>query len=190
VLARGDRIDPVCPLHRPRPVRVSLDFPSPVGDREALHRGMDRLIERGLARPERKERSVRGIRAGGQLEGGSSWEISATLREPSARREALAFPLRQRLLLFPPPRALDTLFVEFFEFGIPTLQGDLFRRQEAGGRSAEGGTLAEGRISRSLREAVRELTLRLGHAPLYRVVEVDPWSRIPERRRALLGIEP
>jgi nucleotidyltransferase/DNA polymerase involved in DNA repair len=189
-LARGERLDPVRPVHRPRPIRVSLDFPLPVGDREALYRGMDRLLERALARPERKERSVRGIRAGGALEGGGSWEISATLREPAAKREALAFPLRQRILLSPPPRAVETLFVELFDFGTPVLQGDLFQRQEEGGRTTHDAPLSAGRISRALREAVRELTLKLGHSPLYRVVEVDPWSRIPERRHALLGIEP
>ncbi|MEX1259058.1 MAG: DNA polymerase Y family protein [Gemmatimonadota bacterium] len=189
-LARGERLDPVRPVHRPRPIRVSLDFPAPVGDREALHRGVDRLLERGLARPERKDRSVRGIRAGGILEGGGSWEVSATLREPAAKREALAFPLRQRILLSPPPRAVETLFVEFFDFGTPVLQRDLFRRQEEGGRATRDSPLTAGGISQTLREAVRELTLKLGHSPLYRVVEVDPWSRIPERRHALLEIEP
>jgi DNA polymerase-4/protein ImuB len=42
----------------------------------------------------------------------------------------------------------------------------------------------------SLKDAVKELRLRLGHSPLYRVVEVDPWSRIPERRHALMRFEP
>ena len=37
-LARGERIDPVRPLHRPRPIRVTLDFPAPVGERESLQR--------------------------------------------------------------------------------------------------------------------------------------------------------
>jgi DNA polymerase-4/protein ImuB len=189
-LARGERIDPVRPLHRPRPIRASLDFPAPVGEREALQRGLERLLERGLARPERRDRSVRGVRAGGQLEDGGSWEVEATLREPSARREALAFSLRNRISLLPPPRALESLFVEFFEFGNPVLQGDLFQRKEAGGRPVGGTSLAAGRISRTLGEAVRELTLKLGHSPLYRVVEVDPWSRIPERRHALLELEP
>jgi hypothetical protein len=161
-----------------------------VGDRETLHRGIDRLLGRGLARPERKDRSVRAIRVGGDLEGGGSWEVSATLREPITKREALAFSLRQRILLSPPPRAVKTLFIEFFDFGTPVLQNDLFGRQEEGGRATQDSPLAARRISRALREAVRELTLKLGHSPLYRVVEVDPWSRIPERRHALLGIEP
>jgi protein ImuB len=189
-LARGEQIDPVRPLHRPRPIRVSLDFPAPVGDREALHRGMDRLLERGLGRPDRKERGIRGVRLGGHLEGGGSWEVVATLREPSANREALSFPLKQRILLSPPPRAIETLFVEFFDFGTPLLQQDVFRPKEAGEHAAGRMSLPEGRISRALREAVRELNLKLGHTPLYRVVEMDPWSRIPERRHALMELDP
>jgi protein ImuB len=188
-LARGERIDPVRPLHRPRPIRVSLDFPAPVGERETLHRGLDRLLERGLARPERKDRAVRSLRVGGHLEGGGSWTVEATLREPSARREVLSYPLRSRIRLAPPPRAMETLFVEFFDFGAPAVQTLLFERREEGARSRSDGSLSAGEISDSLREAVRELELKLGYSPLYRVVEVDPWSRIPERRHALLALE-
>ena len=189
-LARGERIDPVRPLHRPRPIRVSLDFPSPVGEREAIHRGLDRLLERGLSRPERRDRSIRGIRTGGHLEEGGSWEVEVTLREPSARRENLAFPLRSKIALSPPPRSVESLFVEFFDFGAPAFQSDLFQRTEVGGRTLEDDSLAAGQMSKALREAVRELTLKLGYSPLYRVVEVDPWSRVPERRHALLALDP
>jgi len=193
-LARGERTDPVRAIHRPRPIRVSLDFPAPVGEREALHRGVDRLLERALARPERKERSVRALRAGGHLEGGGSWQIEVTLREPLARREALSSPLRGRISLSPPPRALETLFVELFDFGAPATQASLFDRKEEGawgtGERGTGNARRSEEASKAIREAVRELTLRLGHSPLYRVVEVDPWSRIPERRHALLPLEP
>lgn len=188
-LARGERIDPVRPVHRPRPIRISLELPAPVGEREALHRALDRLLERGLARPERKDRAVRGLRLGGRLEGGGSWTVDATLREPAARREVLASALRNRVRLAPPPRALEGLFVEFFEFGAPAVQSLLFERREKGARGTDHSPLSAGRISDSLREAVRELELKLGHSPLYRVVEMDPWSRIPERRHALLPLE-
>jgi len=177
-LARGERVDPVQALHRPLPLRVSLDFPSPVGDRETLHRGLDRLVERILARPERRDRALRSLRVGGHLEGGGSWQIQVTLREPSARADVLSFPLRSRMGIHPPPRALETLFLEAFEFGAPARQIPLFEIHE---RRGERPLL--------LREALRELKLRLGHDPLYRVVEVDPWSRIPERRHALLPME-
>jgi protein ImuB len=188
-LARGERIDPVRPLHRPRPIRVALDFPAPVGDRAALHRGIDRLLDRLLDRPERRDRALRRLRAGGYLEGGGSWEVEGTPREPTARREPLGFLLRSRVELRPPPRALETLFIEARDFGAPVTQGSLFDRREEGSRDRTGAGGEGGVLSPRLRDAVRELHLRIGAAPLYRVVEVDPWSRIPERRYALLPLE-
>ena len=42
-----------------------------------------------------------------------------------------------------------------------------------------------------LDDAIRQLRARLGQRPLiYRVREVEPWSRIPERRRALVAYDP
>jgi nucleotidyltransferase/DNA polymerase involved in DNA repair len=188
--ARGERIDSVRAHHRPRPIRVSLDFPTPVGQTETLHGALDRLLERALMRPARRGRSVVGVRLGAQLEGGGSWSVEAILREPTSSREALGFNLRSRMSLSPPPRAVETLTVELFQFGPQTLQVGLFDRKEEAGRGAGGAGLADGEVPPSLKDAVKELRLRLGHSPLYRVVEVDPWSRIPERRHALMRFEP
>ncbi len=124
------------------------------------------------------------------LEGGGSWSIEVVLREPTAQRDKIAFPLRSRMSISPPPRAVETLVVEFFQFGPPTSQMDIFDRKEEGGRKAAGHELTRGEVPFSLREAVKELKLKLGYSPLYRVVEVDPWSRIPERRHALLHFDP
>ena len=188
--ATGERIDPVRPWHRPRPLRVTLEFAVPVGQVETLHGALDRLLERALAKPERRGRSVAAARVLGRLEGGGSWTTESVLREPSARKEALGFVLRARMGLEPPPRAVEAMTVEFFRFGPPADQTALFDRKDDSGRAHEGNELAEGEVPRSLRSAVRELKLRLGHAPLYRVVEVDPMSRIPERRHALLSFDP
>ena len=46
------------------------------------------------------------------------------------------------------------------------------------------------RRSRPLVEAARQLSQRYGRSPLYRIVEVEPWSRIPERRHALTRYDP
>ncbi|HZD06151.1 MAG TPA: DNA polymerase Y family protein [Longimicrobiales bacterium] len=188
--AAGRRVDPVRPWHRPRPIRVSLDLPAPVGQTAPLHGALDRLLERALSRPARRGRSVAALRLGARLEGGGSWTAEQVLREPSARRKSLAFALRSRIALSPPPRAVETLVLELTRFGPPDSQEELFARDQEGGRSAGGRDLAEGEVPPSLRKAVKELKLRLGHSPLYRVVEMDPWSRIPERRHALLSFDP
>lgn len=188
--ATGRRIDPVRPWHRPRPIRVSLDFPVPVAQNGPLHSTLDRLLERALSRPARRGRSVAGVRLGARLEGGGSWTVDHVLREATARPEPIAFALRSRMELYPPPRAVDSLFLELVQFGPATTQTTLFDRKEGATREDGGSDLAEGHVAPSLRDAVRELKLRIGHSPLYRVVEVDPWSRIPERRHALLTFDP
>jgi len=188
--ATGRRIDRVRPFHRPRPIRVSLDFPVPVGLAETLHGALDRLVERALSRPTRRGRSVAAVRLGAYLEGGGSWFVETVLREPTSEREKIAFPLRGKMAISPPPRAVETLLVELTRFGAPSTQTSLFDRREEGGRAADGRDLARGEVPFSLKDAVKELKLRLGHSPLYRVVEVDPWSRIPERRHALLSFDP
>ncbi len=188
--ATGERIDAVRPCHRPRPVRVALDFAVPVGQVETLHSALDRLLERALARPERRGRSVAAVRVVGRLEGGGSWMVEVVLREPTARRESLAFPVRARMGITPPTRPVEALAVELFRFGPPSSQTGLFDRKDEAGRSEGGRELADGEVPHALRDAVRELKLRLGHSPLYRVVEVDPLSRIPERRHALLSFDP
>jgi hypothetical protein len=188
--ATGRRIDPVRPRHRPRPIRVSLDFPTPVGMVGTLHGALDRLVERALSRPARRGRSITGIRMGAHLEGGGSWFVEAILREPTAERARISHPLRAKMSISPPPRAVETLLLELFQFGAPTAQTGLFDRRDEAGRAEGGRDLARGDVPPSLRDAVRELKLKLGHSPLYRVVEVDPWSRIPERRHALLSFDP
>lgn len=188
--ATARRIDTVRPWHRPRPIRVSLDFPQPVGTTETLHGALDRLVERALSRPKRRGRSVTGVRMGAHLEGGGSWFVETVLREPTSERERIAAPLRAKMAIAPPPKAVDTLLLELTSFGGPSAQNTLFDRKTEGSRHTGGHDFSEGEIPAMLRDATRELKLRLGHSPLYRVVEVDPWSRIPERRHALLSFDP
>ena len=188
--ATGARIDPVHPRYRPRPIRATLDFPVPIGQTETIHGGIHRLLERALARPARRGRGVLGVRLGAHLEEGGSWQIDVILKDPAGTPDPMARPLKAKMSLQPPPRAVESLFVEFFRFGPGTAQESLFDRKDQSGRGQEGRTLTGGSIPDPLRSAVRELKLRIGYSPLYRVVELDPWSRIPERRHALMSFDP
>ena len=184
------RIDPVHPLHRPRPIRASLEFPNPVGILGTLHGALDRLTERALSRPARRGRSVTGARMGAHLEGGGSWFVDTVLREPTSDRERIAAPLRAKMALSPPPKAVEGLVLELTDFGAASAQTGLFDRKTESGRGTSELDFEDGEVPARLRDAVKELKLRLGHSPLYRVVEVDPWSRIPERRHALMSFDP
>lgn len=186
--ATGARIDRVHPEPCERPVRVSIDFPAAIGQLDLLHAALDRLIRRALKRSRRHGKSVRGVRVGARLEDGGSWSIRAIVREPTSRADALGRYLRSRIALSPPPRAVEELRLEFFRFGPASTQVGLFDPREDAPRASGALETADGEILPAIRAAARALELRLGEGALYRVLEMQPGSRLPERRHALLEI--
>ncbi|MYG20440.1 MAG: DNA polymerase Y family protein, partial [Gemmatimonadales bacterium] len=186
--ARGTRIDRVRPEAPARPIRVALDFPSPIGQLELLHAALDRLIGRALAHPRRRGKSVRGLRVSASLEDGGSWSIRAIAREPTSEPERLGAFLRSRIALDRPCRAVETLRLELFRFGPASAQTGLFDPKEGAARVLGSLETKDGELLPAFRRAARLLRLRLGAAALYRVLELEPNSRIPERRHALMEI--
>lgn len=186
--ATGRRIDRVQPELRDRPVRVSLDFPVPIGQLELMHASLDRLLLKALKRSRRSGRSVQGIRLGASLEEGGSWAIRAVLKSPTSRADRLNAFIRSRIALSPPPRAVEGLWLEFFRFGPSTAQVDLFDPKGNAPRVCGAIETEDGELLPALQEASRLLRLRLGEGVLYRVLELQPGSRIPERRHALLQL--
>lgn len=186
--ARGTRIDRVRPEAPARPIRVALDFPSPIGQLELLHAALDRLIGRALAHPRRRGKSVRGLRVSASLEDGGSWSIRAIAREPTSEPERLGAFLRSRIALDRPRRAVETLRLELFRFGPASAQTGLFDPRADAPRTFGSLETKDGELLPAFRRAARVLRLRLGAAALYRVLELEPNSRLPERRHALMEI--
>jgi DNA polymerase-4/protein ImuB len=135
-----------------------------------------RLVLRAFVRATLRNRHVRQARLRATLEGGQSWEQTATLREPGGHKRLIA-ALGYRIQGLALPGPVETLTLE--------LSGliDATSRQE----------LLPGFHSRrpwQLEEASRQLKQRFGTSGLYRVAEVEPWSRLPERRQALIAFDP
>jgi nucleotidyltransferase/DNA polymerase involved in DNA repair len=186
--ATGARVDPVQPAEPERPIRVSLDFPAPIGQLELLYAALDRLLGKALKRSRTSGRSVRGVRVGARLEDGGSWAIRAILKDPTSRADTLGSFLRSRITLSPPTRAVEELKLEFFRFGPSTSQVDLFDPKGNAPRAHGSIETSEGEVLPELLRASSLLKLRLGEGLLYRVLELQPESRIPERRHALLEL--
>jgi nucleotidyltransferase/DNA polymerase involved in DNA repair len=180
-LAAGRISDPVEGRELPEPIVVSLTFYTPVSDRALLVRTMGQLVDRALAHPRRVGWRVQVVKVRGELEHGASWLVGATLKDPSADREDLMAPLETRLEQSPPPGAIERLTVEFTGFAPGTVELQLFARDAAAAARAE--------RRRALRSAAQEIRTRLQRTMLYHVIEVQPWSRLPERRYALIDFE-
>jgi len=181
-LAAGAFDEPVTGKVRPQPIVASLDYPAPVADRGMLAHTIGVLIEHALRDPRRTGWRVQTVRARATLEQGASWMIQAMLKDPAALRERIHAPLLTHLERTPPTGAVESLAVEFTAFARGTDELQLFARDAVAAARA-------GR-RRALRSAAREIQQRLKRHMLYRIVEVQPWSRLPERRYALIAFEP
>jgi len=181
-LAAGEVVERVVGREAPEPIVAALAFFSPVADRAMLAHALDRLLERALKDPRRIGWRVQVVRVRAELEHGASWMIAATLKDPTADRDRIAAPLLTRLEQAPPAGAVERLAVEFTGFAPGTAELQLFARDASAAARA-------GR-RRALRTALQEIKLRLKRTLLYHVIEVQPWSRLPERRYALIDYEP
>jgi protein ImuB len=164
---------------RPRPaseyLRESLELPEAASGPQ-LERGLGLLIDRLLARRERRGRTLRAVVISAVLvEQGGTW------REQVVFREALADPLRmqlalaQRLALMPAPAEELRLAIE--RFGPPASDQRALLEDPAAARRER------------LREAIRQTRAAAGPDAALRVLEVDPDSRFPERRVVLTPFE-
>ena len=104
------------------------------------------------------------------------------MKDPAAAKDHIAAPLKARLVSNPPTGAVENLAVEFLTFVRGTNELQLFARDA--NSSARAGR------RRALRTAVHEVKTRFKRSFMYRVVEVYPGSRIPERRYALIDYDP
>jgi len=181
-LAAGLVSEPVVGRVAPEPIVAALTFFTPVGERDLLAHALDKLVDRALGDPRRSGWRVQVVRVHAELEHGASWLATATLKDPSATRERIAAPLKTQLERSPPAGAVERLVVEFTAFAPGTAELQLFARDASAAARA-------GR-RHALQSAAREIALRIRRPMLYHVIEVQPWSRLPERRYALIDYEP
>ena len=181
-LAAGAIVEPVIGKETPPPILASMDFPTPIVDQGIIANTIGKLTDQALRHPRRIGWRVRSVRVRATLEHGSSWMIDAVLKDPSASRTHIAAPLIVKLGQSPPTGGVQHLTVEFTAFVRGTKELQLFARDAA--------AAARTGQRRALRWAAREIKTRLKQSMLHHIIEVHPWSRIPERRYALIDFDP
>jgi len=176
-LARGQDNRPVIPPPRTQSVTETLVMPVPAVSREMLMIGLRQMVTRAFAKPELRGKHVRQIALHAILEGERrSWERTLTLKEPCGRDRVInALELRLQAIEMAGPIEMVTL--EFSGITNETARQAAF-------------SMMGPRAAAPLTAAIHQLKHRYGLSPIYHVVEVEPWSRIPERRHALITYDP
>jgi nucleotidyltransferase/DNA polymerase involved in DNA repair len=158
----------------PRALEETLSESLHVGDAGSgtmLARVLGVLVDRLLARPQRRGRTLRAVVLSAVLEGGGTWRERVVFREAIGDGERMRLALCTRLALLPAPA--QTLGLEVERFG-PVggeqqglLEADIQARRER------------------LREAIQQVRSVAGPGAALRAVCIDPDSRVPERRVVL-----
>ncbi|HEX4732809.1 MAG TPA: hypothetical protein VH247_00225 [Thermoleophilaceae bacterium] len=164
---RDTRLEPRRPQE---PLCERLTLPEAASGPQ-LERALEMVLARLLARRERRGRSLRVIALSARFVEGGTWRLSVPLRRPSVDPARLRLALAPRLADLPAPA--ESLGLEVEAFGPPAHDQSVLVE--------DAGDLRRARLG----EAVRHVRQATGEEALMRVLEVDPDSRLPERRAVL-----
>ena len=177
LLACGVDNSPLTSHRTQQIVEESLTFPSPTITWTPILTGLSTLLGRAFARPEIGGRYVRTATIESRVYRLPPWMKRFGFKEALGSRDRALFALKSRLdsATLPGPLEDMKLTLEGFtgESGIQTNLFSDVRKQE------------------QLKEMMRQLEALLGgKPPIYQMKEIEPWSRIPERRQALVPFDP
>jgi DNA polymerase-4/protein ImuB len=169
-LANGIDDEPLRARRHSQLLQAGISLESPVAGIDVMIAIARQLLSR--LKPSLRGRAARELTLQAELTSGRGWEHHLVFREPVGEDERLTFLLRSALTNFPPPQAIRSLSL-------------LLRSlvNEAGNQLSLDG---KSRQQRQLEEAIAQLKTRYGHSPVYRCVDVEPWSVIPEERQILV----
>jgi protein ImuB len=164
-LCRGEE-EALCPRTPHEELAEEIELPEGTAGRQ-LDRALELLVDRLLAVPQRKGRTLLGLRLGALLAAGGSWSVEQGLGRPSASPRVLRTVLAPRLGELPGPAT--ALRLRAVGLGPPARDqlelsvGDSEPRR------------------RRLGAAVREVRAAQGAETLLKILPVDASSRVPER---------
>jgi nucleotidyltransferase/DNA polymerase involved in DNA repair len=176
-LAQGIDREPLRPLRREESIGEHLAFYAPLISREALVTAGRELLTRLLGQPAMRGRAARRMTLRALLSDGRCWERAIVFREATADREQMLCVLKSAIEAAPLTAPIEEVSIELSGFA-----GETGKQQ--------GFFPGNGRQRRQVAESIRQLKARYGRSPVAQVVEVEPWSRIPERRHALIDYDP
>jgi protein ImuB len=167
-LARGGAAGRVLGRRPPAELFEELEFPEAVGNELTLRRAFAVLLDKLLERKERDGRFVRKVALAARLVGGGSWRRTVTMRDPTSERDRLRHALGPKLAELPAP--------------VVSLRIELVELTESQGQQLELVQAAGAELQTRLSEGLRQVRASTGSGSVASVVEVAPWSRIPEAR--------
>lgn len=177
-LAHGIDTTPFRPRARVLHVAGTVQMPAPTVNSEALLIAARQLVGKLLQQPAMRYRQARQLRLRLSLLDSGSWERTLTLREPLSDEARILFVLKKLIESLQLAGPVEEMTLDFLALTSETgKQQSLLFAEQARHRAR-------------LMAALRQLKTHFGgESQVAHLVEVEPWSRIPERRYALIDYD-
>ncbi|MGE3076170.1 MAG: hypothetical protein AB7N24_09835 [Dehalococcoidia bacterium] len=173
-LARGEDNSRLVAQREELLITEEIDLPAPAATSEPLVVGTEALLQRALGHSEVRGQTVRRVDWWLALESGEQVSRRVVFREPTSDARRMVFALRSKI---------ERLELDSAAVGLGVTLSGLCSEYAHQVNLWQLGP----RRQRELDDAIEQLNTRAGEAQVYRVVEVQPWSRIPERQVALVA---
>ncbi len=172
-LANGIDNRPLLPKHSVLGVSEHLDFPDPTISMATIVPAIESLLGRAYGRSQLARRFARQASIQSQVFQHAPWTMRVAFKDPAGNKNQALFAIKSKLDIAEIPGPLEDMRLTLS--GITGEAG----RQESMWKEVKRDT--------DLQETISQLRSRLRIAPpIYQVKELEPWSRIPERRYALV----
>lgn len=184
-LAAGEDPSKLEPRVPAEPVAEQLAFPEPVANEATLESAVELLAGQLVGHPRCVLHAPRSLVLSCVLAGGGSWQSRRVLRVPTVDPAKLVLAIRPALGEVPAAVERIELALEGFELRDGDQRTLLDGRGGVLGSDAGDdrvGGITDARVQRGMRH-VQEA---LGEDALLQVLEVEPWSRVPERHAVLV----
>ena len=171
-LARGEDATPLYPRLTEEAIEESAALASVTVALEAILVAVEGMLVRVFTRTGRAGLGIRSLTLWTRTWDAESWERDIQFKEPAMDLPAAIRRVKRVLEDYPQPGPVEQVGIKINRLGYP--------------RGRQKSLFADIRAQDHLFEDIRQLEFRLGNPQVYKVKEVEPWSRIPERRYALM----
>jgi DNA polymerase-4/protein ImuB len=170
-LAQGHDDTPLYPRFMEEIVEESVMLPSVTVSMDAIITAAESLLLHVLPNIVRKGLGIRSLALWTRTWNAENWERTIQFKEPAMEIKSTIPRIKRILEDYPQPGPVEQVGIRVNRLGYP------FGRQK--------NLFSDIRAKEHLADDIKQLELKLGNPQIYKVKEVEPWSRIPERRYAL-----
>ena len=171
-LAQGIDTAPLIPRKAEEIIEESAMLNSVTTSIDTLMVTVESLLSRVFSRILEKGMGIADLVIWTRTFGAEHWERVIHFKEPSMNLKNALIRVRRLLENFPQSGPVEQTGIRVVRLGYP--------------RGKQNNLFTEVRSKNHLMEDIRQLELRQGNPQVFTIREVEPWSRIPERRYTLM----